>query len=849
MRYEILGPVEESQPLNDRSSIIQALLPALRQVESGGNDYAISPAGAKGPYQFMDATAADVANQLGMANYNIFDNKDAEPMAAHYLGQLYDRYQDPQLALAAYNYGMGNIDKRLKNAPEKSFNAIADTLPKETRNYVPKVMGLVGNALIPSVQAEEPSQIAKPNPRYEILDEVPQNPRYEILGEDVPTEAPQPGYSLQDAAAEVLDYLPFGKKAAAGLSALINYDTPGQYEYAKQKLDENAQRFRDNAGKAAKFGAFATAALPQAVAIPASASSTLLRALATGAGLGAGDALDDATVGKDALGKGILGGGLGAVGGGLGYGLAGALSKAVSSQTAQKTLDNLIQVGKGETGAVNPASTIDSLPDLTKAEAYLTQAAKDVPISKLEAGIINIDEGLKAGVPVRMAEATNSKNIMAQADLLANTGATQEILGGAYDAAAKGAKGRIEENLLKILPESYDAEGNLILSDDAIQYALGKTKDVLETERKQLASKTYDIARKNAPDYVDPTLDRILKVPTIKRILKAEAKAQQDLTGKPISEFEARNFDVFDSLKRRLYELETSAKSKVGKGTLKEADKTPEYYSELRNQLVKAVDFPEYQTARATYAEMSKPLNEIIGNINPETGKQIKGIFTDILKIGEIGKPAEAGNRLLANRPDVIKKIRAAVVRTDPDLEENLLSGVRGALERKLKSSDRGVTKTIKYIQEHGADELSSAIGQEKYQALKGYIDLESLVQEGIKGTRRGSPTAPRLIAEEARKGLLSKINSILTTNWKASLIKNIVAEASEGNNVVSMQVAEILADPKMGKTTLEKMIAYRNITDPRIANAKKFIDLFVNSKTGGQAGAQTATRLLKDDK
>jgi len=48
----------------------------------------------------MDATAADVANQLGMANYNIFDNKDAEPMAAHYLGQLYDRYQDPQLALS-----------------------------------------------------------------------------------------------------------------------------------------------------------------------------------------------------------------------------------------------------------------------------------------------------------------------------------------------------------------------------------------------------------------------------------------------------------------------------------------------------------------------------------------------------------------------------------------------------------------------------------------------------------------------------------------------------------------------------------------------------------------------------
>lgn len=831
MRYEILGTVEEIAPLNDRNSLIKALLPAVRQVESGGNDFAVSPAGAKGPWQFMDATAADVAKQLNMPSYDIFNEKDAEPMAEHYLGTLYDRYQDPELALAAYNYGMGNIDKRLKNAPERSFNAIADTLPKETRNYVPKVMGLLGNALVPSVQAEEPSEVAKPNSKYEILDEVPQESRYEILGEDVPTEAPKTGYSMSDAAAEVLDYLPFGKKAAAGLSALINYDTPGQYEYAKQELDKNAQRFRDNAGGLAKAGAFATAAIPQAVAIPAGATSTLLRALATGAGLGAGDALDDATIGKDALGKAVVGGGLGALGGGAGYSLASALTKAVSSPMVQETADSLMSIGRGERGAIGAKESFEKLPELTKAEAYLTQAAKDVPISKLEAGISNIDEGLKAGVPVRMAEATNSKNIMAQADLLANTGPTQEILGGAYDAAGKGAKGRMQENLLKILPESYDDQGNLVLSDDAIQYALGKTKDSLEIQRKQLAAKTYDIARKNAPEYTDPTLDRILSVPTVKKILKGEAKAQQDLTGKPISEFEARNFDVFDSLKRRLYELETSAQAKVTKGTLQEADKTPAYYGELRNQLVKAVDFPEYKAARVTYGEMSKPLNEIIGNVNPETGKQIKGIFTDILKVGELGKPAAAGNRLLANRPDVIKKIRAAVVRTDPNLEENLLSGVRGALERKLTSSDRGVTKTLKYIQEHGAEELTSALGQEKYSALKGYIDLESLVQEGLKGTRRGSQTAPRLIAEEAKNGLLNKINSILTMNWKASLIKNIVAEASEGNNAVSMNVAEILADPKMGKAALEKMIAYRNITDPRIASAKKFINFFVDPK------------------
>jgi len=47
-----------------------------------------------------------------------------------YLKQMYDRYQDPTLALAAYNAGPGRLDKALK-----SGQGIAG-LPRETQNYV-----------------------------------------------------------------------------------------------------------------------------------------------------------------------------------------------------------------------------------------------------------------------------------------------------------------------------------------------------------------------------------------------------------------------------------------------------------------------------------------------------------------------------------------------------------------------------------------------------------------------------------------------------------------------------------------------------------------------------------------
>ncbi|HDH1524177.1 TPA: lytic transglycosylase domain-containing protein [Klebsiella quasipneumoniae subsp. similipneumoniae] len=102
------------------------LLSSLSAAESGGDPYAESPKGAKGPFQFMDGTARD----LGLKGMDVYDPHKSADAAARYLRYLLDATGgDLEKALASYNWGLGNVQKKGM-----------DNLPSETRNYVPKVM-------------------------------------------------------------------------------------------------------------------------------------------------------------------------------------------------------------------------------------------------------------------------------------------------------------------------------------------------------------------------------------------------------------------------------------------------------------------------------------------------------------------------------------------------------------------------------------------------------------------------------------------------------------------------------------------------------------------------------------
>ncbi len=116
-----------------------ALLPF---VESAFVTNAKSSAKAMGLWQFMPATGKDfrlAQNVFRDERRDVIQSTDA---ALDYLQRLYKQFGSWELALAAYNWGEGNVSKAQKRnlAAGLPTDYLSLKMPKETRNYVPKLM-------------------------------------------------------------------------------------------------------------------------------------------------------------------------------------------------------------------------------------------------------------------------------------------------------------------------------------------------------------------------------------------------------------------------------------------------------------------------------------------------------------------------------------------------------------------------------------------------------------------------------------------------------------------------------------------------------------------------------------
>ncbi|MDR0364740.1 MAG: LysM peptidoglycan-binding domain-containing protein [Bacteroidales bacterium] len=110
----------------------------LAIVESALNPVATSHAGAKGLWQFMYGTG----KMYGLTNTSIIDDRfdpyKATDAACRHLKDLYNIYNDWELALAAYNCGAGNVNKAIRRSGGKTnYWQLWPYLPRETRGYVP----------------------------------------------------------------------------------------------------------------------------------------------------------------------------------------------------------------------------------------------------------------------------------------------------------------------------------------------------------------------------------------------------------------------------------------------------------------------------------------------------------------------------------------------------------------------------------------------------------------------------------------------------------------------------------------------------------------------------------------
>jgi len=126
-----------------------ALLPFI---ESAFNPEAMSRVKASGMWQFMSATGKDFDLKQNLFRDDRRDVLASTRAALDYLAQLGRRYDgDWQLALAAYNWGMGNVDRAVKRARAQGREGRYEDLrmPTETADYVPKLQAVKNLVLQP----------------------------------------------------------------------------------------------------------------------------------------------------------------------------------------------------------------------------------------------------------------------------------------------------------------------------------------------------------------------------------------------------------------------------------------------------------------------------------------------------------------------------------------------------------------------------------------------------------------------------------------------------------------------------------------------------------------------------
>jgi membrane-bound lytic murein transglycosylase D len=129
------------QPILEQYGIPKDLV-YLAMIESGFSSKAYSVAAASGYWQFIRGTAKTYGMHMDAWVDERRDFIIATHAAARYLKQLHDQFGDWHLAWAGYNAGAGRISRALAKTGATSFFQLVElnALPRETQNYVPKII-------------------------------------------------------------------------------------------------------------------------------------------------------------------------------------------------------------------------------------------------------------------------------------------------------------------------------------------------------------------------------------------------------------------------------------------------------------------------------------------------------------------------------------------------------------------------------------------------------------------------------------------------------------------------------------------------------------------------------------
>lgn len=138
---------EYVQKYSQQYNVDENLVYALIKAESNFNANAQSSKGAIGLMQLMEATAQDVCKRMDLnISNNELKEKLLEPeininIGTKYLSILIQQYGNVEIAITAYNAGIGTVDNWIEKDIIKADGSNVEKIPyKETNNYVRKIL-------------------------------------------------------------------------------------------------------------------------------------------------------------------------------------------------------------------------------------------------------------------------------------------------------------------------------------------------------------------------------------------------------------------------------------------------------------------------------------------------------------------------------------------------------------------------------------------------------------------------------------------------------------------------------------------------------------------------------------
>lgn len=163
------------QRILDEEGVPQELI-FLAQAESGFFPRAVSNKKATGMWQFVQFRGREYGLMQSPYSDDRLDPEKATRSAARHLRDLYNKFGDWYLAIAAYNCGPGNVEKAVERTGYADFWELRNrrTLPIETTNYVPIILAM--------------TIMAKNAREYDLENVIPDPPlKYDVVTMSSPT--------------------------------------------------------------------------------------------------------------------------------------------------------------------------------------------------------------------------------------------------------------------------------------------------------------------------------------------------------------------------------------------------------------------------------------------------------------------------------------------------------------------------------------------------------------------------------------------------------------------------------------------------------------------------------------